>query len=212
VNGVKTVFPSADECLYAKYPNGCQINLDGKNYGNHGTLNAYYFTDANNNMDYPTFEWYPNELDWSTETGLRCNQCETKVNATRLENDPCYNNPLSDNFYCDGANMTTCYASVSSYYHKKDLSRKHNNIDSITYEYAMRGCSIENPNTKSQITYGWVNGNKRSLQTNPGTNTSIETTFCEIDGCNTQKARWTTNHAKGFNFSHLLALLIYFLK
>ena len=47
----------ADECLYAKYPNGCQINLDGSNYGNHGTLNAYYFTDANNNMDYPTFEW-----------------------------------------------------------------------------------------------------------------------------------------------------------
>ena len=56
----------------------------------------------------------------------------------------------------------------------QDLSRKHNNIDSITYEYAMRGCSIENPNTKSQITYGWVNGNKRSLQTNPGTNTSVK--------------------------------------
>ena len=54
-------------------------------------------------------------------TKLRCNQCETKVNVTRLENDPCYNNPLSDNFYCDGANMTTCYASVSSYYHKKGL-------------------------------------------------------------------------------------------
>ena len=50
----------ADECLYAKYPNGCQINLDGSNYGNHGTLNAYYFTDANNNMDYPTFEWVSN--------------------------------------------------------------------------------------------------------------------------------------------------------
>ena len=50
----------ADECLYAKYPNGCQINLDGNNYGNHGTLNAYYFTDANNNMDYPTFEWVSN--------------------------------------------------------------------------------------------------------------------------------------------------------
>ena len=40
--------------------NGCQINLDGNNYGNHGTLNAYYFTDANNNMDYPTFEWVSN--------------------------------------------------------------------------------------------------------------------------------------------------------
>ena len=93
----------------------------------------------------------------------------------------------------------------------------------------MRGCSIENPNTKSQITYGWVNGNKRSLQTNPGTNTSvmthilsisgqyaptsgfqIETTFCEIDGCNTQKARWTTNDTKGFNFSYFLAIFIYY--
>ena len=55
----------ADECLYAKYPNGCQINLDGNNYGNHGTLNAYYFTDANNNMDYPTFEWVSYSLKLS---------------------------------------------------------------------------------------------------------------------------------------------------
>ena len=43
---------------------------------------------------------YPYDLDWSSEAGLKCSQCESKPNATRNELDSCYYSPrLPQVFY-----------------------------------------------------------------------------------------------------------------
>ena len=47
-----------------------------------------------------------------------------------------------------------------------------------TYEYATRGCSEEYADTQNQISYAWINGDKRNLRQTPGTNVSLETTYC----------------------------------
>ena len=36
---------------------------------------------------------YPYDLDWSSEAGLKCSQCESKPNSTRNELDSCYYSP-----------------------------------------------------------------------------------------------------------------------
>ena len=71
IRNQETVFPAERDCLYFNSPNGCPIVLDESNYGNHGQLNAYYYTDSTRDDEYVTFDRYPYELDWSVQAGLK---------------------------------------------------------------------------------------------------------------------------------------------
>ena len=116
VRNQETIFPSERDWLYMNTPNGCPITLDETNYGNHGRLNAYYYTDSTRDDEYVTFDRFPYDLNWSNEAGLKvsqlqsifrnfhfkCNQCESKPNATRTGSgrDACYYSPRSFETYC----------------------------------------------------------------------------------------------------------------
>ena len=71
VRNQETIFPSERDCLYMNTPNGCPIVLDETNYGNHGRLNAYYYTDSTRDDEYVTFDRFPYDLNWSNEAGLK---------------------------------------------------------------------------------------------------------------------------------------------
>ena len=71
VRNQETIFPSERDCLYMNTPNGCPIILDETNYGNHGRLNAYYYTDSTRDDEYVTFDRFPYDLNWSNEAGLK---------------------------------------------------------------------------------------------------------------------------------------------
>lgn len=123
--------------------------MNEDNYGNHGTIKAVYDTNAANDV-----KTFPIQLSWSTNVGLECYHCQTALNATLADRDPCYNSP-TELYACPDINSTTCVAQVSNY-------QAHVGRDYLEqYQYAWRGCSTKNsdfaePKSNPVISWGYV--------------------------------------------------------
>jgi len=201
VNGLSISFPAkVDSCTSGSL---CAVTLNEKNYGNRGTIKAQYETKAadNNPSGFPT----GNQITWNA-IGLKCYQCHSRPQASITSMDACYNGG-SNMQPCADINSTTCVSTVSNYELFEEMPGTNGTYGN--YQYAMRGCSnapssyaakIANP----VISHGMVHQDELGSFVS-AVNRTLETTFCDTNGCNVQTMKYLSSSASSlFNLVPLL--------